>query len=146
MKITKRPTVNVKTKRTITYIQKLRRINPMSLIDPWSDSSWRSDNPTSNLEVPSYQQRKLNFNGWIIYPCEVSYWKPENKNKNLEGNSYQKRNLNFNAWMKWTQQPTRKFQTKLTVSYIQILWGNTSMSLHHPWNYNYLTPYNTTRK
>ena len=102
----------------------------MSLIAPWTDTSWTTGNTISNLEVTSYQQHTFNFNGWIkltqestlnlwtkpnvtdikklisinlmriIYPCYYGSWTHENPTSNLEVNSYQQQTLNFNCWMK----------------------------------------------
>ena len=84
MKIKQQSTGNMRTKPTITDINKRIRVSPMIFIAPWDYSFWTTENPTRNLEGIYYQQHDLNFNVWMISPCDDSSWTPENPNQNLE--------------------------------------------------------------
>ena len=53
----------MRTKPTVTNIQKSIEINPMILIFPRDDDYVRSESPTSNLDLNFYQPQSLNFNG-----------------------------------------------------------------------------------
>ena len=55
----------MRTKPTVSDIQKLIWINPTSHIYPWCDHFETPENLNINLEGASYQQYNLNLNGWI---------------------------------------------------------------------------------